>query len=706
VAPDPAAKGNEQTLIDYWTKGTGAAKIRWGVPGDFDRCVDLVTVEAHGEVPDVKGYCANLHHKAIGVWPGQEDKKAALMAAGEPVQPTLTPEGMTQITMPSLVTIPGVDLVAAGEWPLSSGDATFTTEDLMAAVDAAKCPAVGAPVIKLGHVDPRFDGQPAVGRVLNLALAAQGNKITGDLAGMPGWLAAAMNSAYPNRSIEGCYDYRCQVGHLHPFVLTGLALLGVTPPGVGVLSALGDVAVLYGVQAAASTGSTWTLEGAAMAQPVMAAGTTTEDVRRAYYAQPGMNLTYWITEMQLDPPQLIVCDEATDNVYRVPVTISASDGITFGDPVMVKVEYADVAAGRRSGAVLVYANAADSRAGVMGAWSASTQIKNLGDDPAASKLKAMFALPGDTKSDSSLPHHDVSTDGTVGAANPDGCSAAIGAINGAQGGLKDVSEAQARAAYNHLAAHLTAAGKTPPDYSGPGASTSAARKDGDSHDHADPPDPKAAAAVHDPFTGTHTHSHDANGSQGGDATHEHEHTHSGDADHGHSHPAAAGPTQERGLKVDFTDEQNKALRAALGLAEDAELTPDGVITAAAALREQANQKVAAAGRAGLPEGTIIVEKEAWDGLNKRVDDGEAYRKRQAVKERDTVIASAIGAGKFSVARRDHWARLWDADPEGTRQVLAGLQKNVVPVGDIGAPGTTDPDDVDEEYRTLFGTGTK
>lgn len=696
MPPDPAAKGNEDTLIKYWTEGGGAAKIRWGVPGDFDRCVDLVTVEAHGDVPDVKGYCANLHHKALGVWPGGEDKKASAMMFAAAVEPSMAPTGVAQVTMPSLVTIPGVDLVAAGEWPLSTGDTTFTPEDLMAAVEASKCPAVGAPVIKLGHVDPRFDGEPAVGRVLNMGLAAQGNKVTGDLAGMPGWLGAVMGSAYPNRSIEGCYDYRCQLGHVHQFVLTGLALLGVTPPGVGVLGMLGDVAALYGVQAAVSTGPTWTLKGAAMPPQaigggVAAAGVTTEDVRRAYYAQPGMMLTYWITEMQLDPPQLIVCDEATENVYRVPVKIASGGGVTFGDPVQVKVEYADVAAGRRTGAVLVYATASESRAGVVeGAWAASTQIKNLGDDPPASKLKAMFALPGDTKADSSLPHHDVGDDGTVGAANPDGCSAAIAAINGGRGGLTGVSADQAKAAYNHLAKHLTDAGKEAPEYSGPSASAPT------------PPAPTQAAGMHDAYTGSHTHAHAANGSQGGDDTHEHEHTHSGDADHGHSHPSAAGPTQERGLKVDFTDEQNKALRAALGLAEDAELTPDGVITAAASLREQANQKVAAAGRAGLPEGTIIVEKEAWDGLNKRVTDGETYRKRQAVKERDTVIAAAIGVGKFSVARRDHWARLWDADPEGTRQVLAGLQKNVVPVGDIGAPGSNDPDDVDEEYSALFG----
>lgn len=48
----------------------------------------------------------------------------------------------------------------------------------------------------------------------------------------------------------------CQQGHEHPFVITGLAMLGVTPPGVGVLKSIEDVAVLYDVAAAAHRGGT------------------------------------------------------------------------------------------------------------------------------------------------------------------------------------------------------------------------------------------------------------------------------------------------------------------------------------------------------------------------------------------------------------------------------------------------------------------
>jgi hypothetical protein len=87
-----SAKDFEDTerLMRYWSHGEGAAKIRWGEPHDFYRC------EAHlaKYVPDpdeLKGLCANLHHRALGVWPGQEDGGKAAdpdMAKWDPLQPS------------------------------------------------------------------------------------------------------------------------------------------------------------------------------------------------------------------------------------------------------------------------------------------------------------------------------------------------------------------------------------------------------------------------------------------------------------------------------------------------------------------------------------------------------------------------------------------------------------------------------------------
>lgn len=70
-APDTPAT---RRLKNYWAHGEGAAKIGWGRPGDFDRCrLHLGKYVKPGHQLD--GLCANLHHEALGVWPGQEGPK-------------------------------------------------------------------------------------------------------------------------------------------------------------------------------------------------------------------------------------------------------------------------------------------------------------------------------------------------------------------------------------------------------------------------------------------------------------------------------------------------------------------------------------------------------------------------------------------------------------------------------------------------------
>jgi 2'-5' RNA ligase len=55
-------------LKAYWLAGEGAAKVRWGTPGSFDRCVR----ELKDDFPqDPEGLCANLYKEATGRWPGE-----------------------------------------------------------------------------------------------------------------------------------------------------------------------------------------------------------------------------------------------------------------------------------------------------------------------------------------------------------------------------------------------------------------------------------------------------------------------------------------------------------------------------------------------------------------------------------------------------------------------------------------------------------
>lgn len=57
-----------ERLRRYWTRGEGAAKIRWGTPGDFTRCVRALD----GKVSDPKGLCAEYHKAATGKWPAEK----------------------------------------------------------------------------------------------------------------------------------------------------------------------------------------------------------------------------------------------------------------------------------------------------------------------------------------------------------------------------------------------------------------------------------------------------------------------------------------------------------------------------------------------------------------------------------------------------------------------------------------------------------
>lgn len=65
VNTDPAAT---ERLMRYWAEGEGAAKIQWGVPGDFARCEAHLSKYVSPNV--VKGLCSNLHQRATGARPG------------------------------------------------------------------------------------------------------------------------------------------------------------------------------------------------------------------------------------------------------------------------------------------------------------------------------------------------------------------------------------------------------------------------------------------------------------------------------------------------------------------------------------------------------------------------------------------------------------------------------------------------------------
>lgn len=156
----------------------------------------------------------------------------------------------------------------------------------------------------------------------------------------------------------------------------------------------------------------------------------------------------------------------------------------------------------------------------------------------------------------------------------------------------------------------------------------------------------------------------------------------------HNPPAAsAGGSTPSGKEsaVPFSDEQITQLRNKLGVAEDADEA-----TIMAALDEVLDEQTE--NSATLPEGMAAIEADVLAQLRADAQAGREARQQQRTEARDRAITEAIDDGRITPARRDHWQSSWDADPEGTAQLLAGLEKGLVPMEETGHAGTADAED--------------
>ncbi|MFC7276236.1 phage protease [Paractinoplanes rhizophilus] len=151
----------------------------------------------------------------------------------------------------------GVELARPGTWQLSSGRREFTAAMLRDAADFHASTGGQKIPLGFGHVDQRFDGEPAWGWLTNVRYAEddQGPVLLGDLTDLEDWVAAAAPSRWPHRSIEGVAGVTFQ-GREYGLVLTRLALLGATPPGMPALKSLSDLRQLVAASVA-SGGGEW-----------------------------------------------------------------------------------------------------------------------------------------------------------------------------------------------------------------------------------------------------------------------------------------------------------------------------------------------------------------------------------------------------------------------------------------------------------------
>ena len=148
---------------------------------------------------------------------------------------------------------------------------------------------------------------------------------------------------------------------------------------------------------------------------------------------------------------------------------------------------------------------------------------------------------------------------------------------------------------------------------------------------------------------------------------------------------------------------DEGLRERLGLGADADEA-----TILAAVDDMVDKVTAppatpAPVAASIPEGAVLVDSERLAQLERQAAEGVAARAQQRTEARDRALDEAIKAGKFPPARREHYAKAWDVDPDGTKQLLATLADGLVPMTDIGAPGGEPTGEADDEFDRFFST---
>lgn len=276
--------------------------------------------------------------------------------------------------VPEYVTIPDVELLTVGmNWPASTGDVTFRFEHLRDAMVAAnEDPHTVPPRLKIGHVDPRFadandpghnpfyDGEPAFGSVRNLRLVNDGAVLIGDYEDVPAWLAEALASAYPSRSIEGAQstgvqaapEGRWQVetpgGKTYSFVLTACALLGMARPAVQDLEDLRRFLVAgEGLVVTAGTAPDGGEPVAATipdvpripkgtSQPADCTASVDKVIESYIFSElpesPAEPEYWWWIRDVITEPNVLIVDNDEGDLLQVEFSSDDAQNVTFGEP--------------------------------------------------------------------------------------------------------------------------------------------------------------------------------------------------------------------------------------------------------------------------------------------------------------------------------------------------------------------------------------
>jgi hypothetical protein len=140
--------------------------------------------------------------------------------------------------------------------------------------------------------------------------------------------------------------------------------------------------------------------------------------------------------------------------------------------------------------------------------------------------------------------------------------------------------------------------------------------------------------------------------------------------------------------------------------EEEETPPSGTSTGDAADpgQTQGGNAVSASSLQGIQAqlkaaGLVVVDEGTLQTLQAGAQAGLRLDKKERERDRDETISAAISKGKFAPARREHYEKSWEADPEGTKALIEGLAEGIVPIEAQTKPDGESWDGSDEAYPT-------
>ncbi|GGH34181.1 head maturation protease, ClpP-related [Microbacterium album] len=164
------------------------------------------------------------------------------------------------------------------------------------------------------------------------------------------------------------------------------------------------------------------------------------------------------------------------------------------------------------------------------------------------------------------------------------------------------------------------------------------------------------------------------------------------------------PNQKEELTV--SDTIKAGLRERLGVT-DADASDETLLAALdQALEEQAEAPTATVVNNAVPEGAIVVDKAAFEQLQRDANAGRQAKESIDAQRRDAIVATALKEGRIAAASKDSWRAQLDKDEDGIAAILASLPKSAaVPVDEVGHSDTLTSAD-DALYAQVYGSNEK